>query len=222
MARFVQDWQGLVEMGQPWSRRRTALCTAGTLWSDQRAHHIGYGSWGRLPGQSPSLSHTTPAALLHIPAGRKQPRLAPSEDDGALLLHPRHSDFCPHSLAWAITAPSRFILITGGNTTWARILMPWLASLGAHLSWWVPHCPNPAKEYFESNAPLHWSDGTFKIPAELSHRVACNLIIPVTCFYLQVAQMEGRKNRSHHYCALIYANVFKTWDYPLSRDTCSI
>lgn len=74
----------------------------------------------------------------------------------------------------------------------------------------MPRCPSPAKRHFGSNAPLHWSDGTFKIPVELSPGVACNLIIPVTCFYLQVAQMEGRKTRSHHYCALIYVNVFKT------------
>lgn len=119
MERFVRCWQGLVQVGQPWSREGTALCMAGTLWSDQRA---------LAPTTEPSLSPTTPAPLLHISAGRKQPSLVSTEDDGAPPLHSRCSEFCPHSLTWAITAPSQFILITEGNIAGARILMPWLAS----------------------------------------------------------------------------------------------
>lgn len=132
MARFVQHWQGLVQVGQPWSREGTA-CWDFCAWLRHCGVTRGQNTLLRAPGgglpqQRPSLTHATPAPQLHIPAGRKQPSLAPTGDNGALLLHPRCLDFCPHSLAWAITALSQFILITGGNTAWARILMLRLAS----------------------------------------------------------------------------------------------
>lgn len=59
---------------------------------DSLVHSWDSVKWGRLPVQSPSLSHATPAPLLHISAAGKQPRLAPTEDDGALLLPPGHPD----------------------------------------------------------------------------------------------------------------------------------
>lgn len=160
MVRFVQHCRGWCRWDSLGAGTGTALCTSGTLWSDQRAHHAGHGSWGSYHDRAP-LSVTP--HLLHIPAGRKLPSLALAEDDGELLLDQRHLDFCLHSLTWAITAPSQFILITGANTTWARILMPWLASQepcsfrGPSLLVYAP-LPQPSQERFwiECSIALEW------------------------------------------------------------------
>lgn len=222
MTRLARCRQGQVQVGL--SREGTALCTAGIAWGGTRAHApLATAPGGRFHGGAPSsvMPHLLPSSIFQQVGaqsvshwGQWSTRVVPRAS-GLLSSQPLLSHRCPISVHSHYRRKHHL-----GKNTNALISRP-----GAVL----PSSPSLLVDALLSqiSQKIFWTECSIALERwhlwNLSWALTeGSLNILVTCFYLQVARMEGRKNRSHHYCGLIYANIFKTWDYPLCRDTCSI